>query len=114
MVELARLFGEISAFTQFNREIADIKTLMNRTDLHARIVHGSDYPLPAFNMIIHTKKMLKHGFITKAERLALNELYKYNPLIFDFVLKRTMRVPESGNQFLPVVFTDILDRLKSQ
>jgi hypothetical protein len=36
---------------------------------------------------------MKAGYINAAERDSLNEIYDYNPLLFDFVLKRTMRLP---------------------
>ena len=38
------------------------------------------------------------------ERELLNEIYDYNPLLFDFVVKRTIRHPESGERFPPNVF----------
>jgi len=50
-------------------------------------VNGSDYPLPAINMVVHTKKLVKMGFITSKERKILNEIYDYNPLLFDMLLK---------------------------
>lgn len=42
--------------------------------------------------------------ITKQEREYLNEIYKYNPLIFDYVLKRTLRYPRTGKGFEAVLF----------
>jgi mannonate dehydratase len=72
--------------------------------LHPRIVNGSDYPLPAINALIHTRSMARAGFITDEERAQLNEIYNYNPLLFDFVLKRTMRHPETGQKLAPSVF----------
>ena len=46
------LYGEISAMTQFNRLPKPLLTLLERTDLHHRLVNGSDYPLPAINIVI--------------------------------------------------------------
>jgi hypothetical protein len=100
----ALLFGEISAMLQFNRMPLPLATLLQRPDLHHRLVNGSDYPLPAINSLIWTRALARDGFITAEERQALNEIYDYNPLLFDFVLKRTIRHPETQRKFLPSVF----------
>ena len=98
------LFGEISALTQFNRMPVPFATLLARPDLHGRLVNGSDYPLPAINILIRTKSLARAGFITDQERAYLNEIYDYNPLLFDFVLKRTMRHPETKQKLAPSIF----------
>jgi predicted TIM-barrel fold metal-dependent hydrolase len=100
------LFGEISAMLQFNRMPAPFTTLLKRQDLHSRLVNGSDYPLPAINALIRTRSLASDGFITSEERTALNEIYDYNPLLFDFVLKRTMRHPETKQKLAPSVFME--------
>ena len=98
------LFGEISAMLQFNRMPVPLATLLKRQDLHSRLVNGSDYPLPAINSLIWTRALVRDGFITAAERQALNEIYDYNPLLFDFVLKRTVRHPETKQRLAASVF----------
>jgi predicted TIM-barrel fold metal-dependent hydrolase len=98
------LFGEISAVVQFNRMPGPITAILQRQDLHHRLVNGSDYPLPAINFLIRTGQMARDGFITEEERGYLNEIYDYNPLLFDFVLKRTMRHPHTGQKLAPSVF----------
>ena len=98
------LFGEISAALQFNRMPGPISTLLQRQDLHRRLVNGSDYPLPAINFLIRTGAMARDGFVTAAQRDHLNEIYDYNPLLFDFVLKRTLRHPQTGLKLAPSVF----------
>ena len=99
------LFGEISATTQRNRLPRPFRTLLTRTDLHGRLVNGSDYPLPAVNVVISTGMLVSEGFISAEERDLLNEIYDFNPLLFDFVLKRTVRGP-GGERFAPSVFTE--------
>jgi predicted TIM-barrel fold metal-dependent hydrolase len=98
------LFGEISAMLQFNRMPIPFTTILKRQDLHPRLVNGSDYPLPAINSLIWTRSLARNGFITAEERQSLNEIYDYNPLLFDFVLKRTMRHPETKQKLAPSVF----------
>lgn len=102
------LYGEISAMTQFNRLPKPLLTLLERTDLHHRLINGSDYPLPAINVVIHTRALVKYGMITKQEREYLNEIYKYNPLVFDYVLKRTIRHPKLGTGFNKAVFEELI------
>lgn len=101
------LYGEISAMTQFNRLPKPLLTLLERADLHHRLVNGSDYPLPSINVVIQTRSLVKYGMITKEERKYLNEIYSYNPLLFDYVLKRTIRHPKTGNGFDKAVFGEI-------
>jgi len=98
------VFGEISAMTQFNRIGRPLTTILEREDLHERIVNGSDYPLPAVNILIRTKPLLKRGYINEAESSSLKEIYDYNPLLFDFVLKRTIKLPGTGKRLPASIF----------
>jgi uncharacterized protein len=98
------LFGEISAMTQFNRVGKPLTTVLRREDLHERLLNGSDYPLPAINVLIRTRTLVKAGYINADERVSLNEIYDYNPLLFDFVLKRTMRLPGTDKRLPAAVF----------
>jgi len=97
-------FGEVSAMTQFNRVGKPLTTILQREDLHERIVNGSDYPLPAVNVLIRTKPLVNHGYITSAEAASLKEIYRYNPLLFDFVLKRTIKIPGTEQRLPAAVF----------
>jgi len=98
------VFGEISAMTQFNRIGKPLQTILAREDLHERLVNGSDYPLPAVNILIRTKPLVKHGYLTSAEGESLKEIYNYNPLLFDFVLKRNLKHPRSRKPLPASVF----------
>jgi predicted TIM-barrel fold metal-dependent hydrolase len=98
------LFGDISAMTQQNRLGAPLTTILERADLHARLVNGSDYPLPAINIVISTRALVRGGYITAAERAGVNEIYDYNPLLFDFVLKRMLKRPGTGRRLPASVF----------
>jgi predicted TIM-barrel fold metal-dependent hydrolase len=98
------VFGDISAMTQFNRAGKPLTTILEREDLHERLVNGSDYPLPAINVLIRTGPLVKAGYINAAERDSLNEIYDYNPLLFDFVLKRTIRLPGTERRLPASIF----------
>ena len=97
------LFADISALTQMNRAAPRVLEALRRPELRGRLVNGTDYPLPAINCVIWTRTLLRMGAITAGERRALNEIYDYNPLLFDFVLKRTLR--DAAGQ--PLLATEI-------
>jgi len=98
------LFGEISAMTQFNRSGKPLRTMLAREDLHERLVNGSDYPLPAVNLLIRTRPLVKQGYINNSEASSLKEIYDYNPLLFDFVLKRTLKLPGTSRSLPASIF----------
>jgi predicted TIM-barrel fold metal-dependent hydrolase len=99
------LFGEISAITLFNRAGTAIRRLLERSDLHPRLIHGSDYPLPAIDPLIQTWQLRSAGLIPPETRAPLAALFNENPLLFDLVLKRCLCLdgdPATG--FPPSVF----------
>jgi predicted TIM-barrel fold metal-dependent hydrolase len=101
------LFADISALTQLNRMGIPLKTMLERTDLHHRLINGSDYPLPAVNAAVSTMAFASLGFLNAQERKALNQIYKRNPLLFDFVLKRTLKHPlDREKRFAGSIFRD--------
>jgi len=99
------LFGETSAMTQFNRAGRPLNTILHRENLHDRLVNGSDYPLPAVNILIRMRPLVRSGYISAEEGDSLKEIYNYNPLLFDFTLKRTLKHPETGRRLPASVFT---------
>ena len=100
------VYGDISATTQINRVPGRLKELLSHPEIHHRLVNGSDYPLPAINAVISTLQLWFYGFINWHERSSLNEIYRYNPLLFDFVLKRSISHPDSGQRFPAELFMD--------
>ncbi len=98
-----RLYADISSVTLFNRESVLDKILI-ADDIHHKLVNGSDYPLPAVNFAIHTHELVNAGHITARQRSHLNEIYDVNPLLFDFVLKRTLSHSINGAKFTPAIF----------
>lgn len=94
-----RLYGDLSAITQVNRLPRPLLSLLAHPELDGRLLNGSDYPLPGVDLVIWTRRLVQLKVITPAERKGLNELWKQNPLLFDFVLKRTLRDPQTGRRF---------------
>jgi mannonate dehydratase len=97
-----QLFGEISALTQANREESVVTTLIRRVEWHPRLINGSDYPLPGVIPLISPRRFVNQGFLTEAQAEVLSEIRGYNPLLFDFVLKRSL--VSGGQRFMPLVF----------
>ena len=99
-----RLFGELSALTLANRFHPALGTLLEREDLHGRLVNGSDWPIPAVNVTICLGALVRRGYLAPEEKRPLAEIWAANPLLFDYVLKRRVRHPRTGARFPPEVF----------
>lgn len=98
------LFADISAITIFTHVGPNLGVLLNYQKFHHRLVNGSDYPLPAIDVLYQTGQLQKLGYLTATQAQLLDEIYKYNPLLFDFVLKRNLKHPKTGKSFLPSAF----------
>ena len=96
------LYGDVSAMTQLNRIGPSLDTVLERDDWHARLVNGSDYPLPGVFPLFSMTAMVERGYINDAQADAIRAIRPHNPLLFDFVLKRTIR--HAGKRFAPGVF----------
>src|SRR3712207_2905106 len=90
--------------TQFNRAGYPLATIIEREDLHGRLVNGSDYPLPAVNILIRARPLVRAGYLGAEEAASLREIYGFNPLLFDYVLKRRLRLPGTDRRLPPTVF----------
>lgn len=86
-----KLFGDISAMTQTNRA-HHLKRILERDDWHARLLNGSDYPLPGVMPLFSTRLLVDLQLLDAAAVPILQELRTYNPLLFDFVTKRQLRL----------------------
>jgi uncharacterized protein len=93
------VFADISAMTQVNRCERPLREVLMHPEWHPRLVNGSDYPLPAVDFIIRTGKLASLGYITHDERTTLNAIFDRNPLLFDFVAKRTLHIEDQGRRF---------------
>lgn len=96
------LYGDISAITQRNRKPALIRSLLEREDLHERLLHGSDYPLPGILPLTSLPRLVKAGLLPAGAVGDLEILRQHNPLLFDFSLKRLLAW--QGHSFSPAVF----------
>jgi len=88
-------FGEISAITLINHAWV-IKPLLQRTDWHTRLLNGSDYPLPGILPLVSTKQLMRAGLLEESHLLFLQTLRNYNPLMFDFAVKRLIKFEDTS------------------
>jgi mannonate dehydratase len=86
-----RLHGDISAMTQTARAGAALSRVIQREDWHARLLNGSDYPLPGVFPVYSVDYLVELGYIDKSAAPLFKGLREHNPLLFDFVLKRSLR-----------------------
>lgn len=96
------LYGDVSAITLRNRKPEVIRTLLERTDLHDRLLQGSDYPLPGILPLISPSALAGVGLLPAEAVNDLDILREHNPLLFDFALKRLLEW--QGKSFSPAVF----------
>lgn len=85
------IFGDISAITQSNRAPVAIQKLIERDDWHSRLLNGSDYPLPGVMPLFSLRQLERLGLIAAEYREPLTRIRQHNPLLFDFVLKSSLR-----------------------
>ena len=88
------LYGDLSAITQVNRIGKPLRHVLEHPELQRRLINGSDYPLPAINVLMQTRAIVEGGFLTEDERRVLNEIDQHDPLLLDFVIKRTVHLGE--------------------
>ena len=113
---IGNLFGDLAAGTLFNRAGRPLRELLAATDLHHRLVNGSDYPLPAFGILIRTGQMRRDGLITEEEAMLVDEIQRSNPLLADLVLKRCMKLTRDGTEhrFHPDIFHNAANLYRGQ
>jgi mannonate dehydratase len=101
-----RLFGDLSAITQTARAGPPLRRVMERAreggDWAGRLLNGSDYPLPAFMPLYSTRGLSESGLLDASAVPVLVALRRHNPLLYDFVLKRSLRL--NGQPLAKAVF----------
>lgn len=85
------LLADVSAVAQVNRSPSALRTLLRRGDWHARLLHGSDHPLPGVTALVSPLKLAVAGLLDTRDVAPLRQIRRHNPLLFDLVLKRRLR-----------------------
>ena len=79
-----------------------IASLLARTDWHGRLLNGSDYPLPGVVPLVSLQGLVDAQLLDATAVKPLTRLRDSNVLLFDFVLKRSLR--KNGQGFAATVF----------
>jgi uncharacterized protein len=113
------LFGEISTVPYLGTHRL-LERLLQDPEITPRLVNGSDYPAPAIPGTDPTGRLFRSGYLRDPadngpasalqRRNALREIRRQNPLLFDFVLKRTLRV--NGQRLPSAIFRSIDDKIR--
>jgi uncharacterized protein len=93
------LMADLSAVFQRNRSADVWRAILVNEAWHARLVNGSDYPLPGVMPLFAPQQLVEAGLLDGATVAPLLRLREHNALLFDFVLKRHLRL---GSVSLPV------------
>jgi mannonate dehydratase len=104
------LYGDISAVTQINRVANGLETLVTREDWHSRLLNGSDYPLPGIPPLFSLKQLRRRGYISGPQAEVLSTIRRHHPLLFDLVLKRTLRIDGHAFGAAPFHTRDFFER----
>jgi len=96
------LFGDLSAVTQVNRAPEALKTLLLAEDIHHRLLNGSDYPLVGILPLFSRHQLRRLGLLDAETASVVFAVQKYNPLLFDLILKRNLSW--QGHRFPRQVF----------
>jgi mannonate dehydratase len=109
-----RLFGDVSAVFQRNRELDVMRKLLARREWHDRLLHGSDYPLPGIGLVYSMNLLVDAGLLDTANGEILLQIRRHNPLLFEIVLKRT--IADGHARLSPSVFhtRDFFDSQKTR
>ena len=95
------VFGEISAVTLVNHAWV-LPHILARDDWQHRLINGSDYPLPGIFPLMNTQQLLRNGLLQTKHIAFLQAIKQYNPLMFDFAVKRL--IAHNGKSFAAQIF----------
>lgn len=98
------VFASLSGLFYDNRPLAALSALLQRPDLADRLVYASDYPFSAEAKRVHLNRFVRGGYLSAEQARLLHKIYGFNPLLFNFVLARTVHLPHTDVGFQPAVF----------
>lgn len=90
-----RLFGDLSAVS-LPDTVHRLREMRDDPVFTGRLLPGSDYPLPAVDLLDPAWRMKRLGMITREEALGVSEVLRRNPLLGDWLVKRLGFGPEAG------------------
>jgi len=84
--------GDIAAITQVNRDRWKVERIVETDEWHDRLLYGSDYPLPAVMPVFSPLNFVDWNMLPASTADVLSEVRRYNPILFDVMLKRLIAV----------------------
>lgn len=102
--------GDTAAITQVNRDRWKIEKIIESDEWHDRLLYGSDYPLPGVMPVFSPLNFVDWDMLPRNEAKILSDVRRYNPILFDLMLKRRIKVKgkrlktsvfESRRHFVP-------------
>lgn len=94
----ARLLGDLSAVFQRNRRPEVWRALVETERWHARLLHGSDHPLPGVMPLLSLPRLVRSGLLHETAVPWIARVREHNPLLADLLVKRELR---AGSTRLP-------------
>ena len=88
------LYGDLSAIPQFHR-YRILPALLDNPAWQGRFLNASDYPLPGILPIYLLKELVRAGLLKADEAEVLHAIRRHNPLLFDFVMKRSLTLHDN-------------------
>ncbi len=85
------LFADTSAVFFCNRDASAWRRVLNTTQWHARLLHGSDHPLPGVWPLYDIEALVNANLLDAQSAPTLLSIRRKNAVLFDFVLKRHLR-----------------------
>jgi len=92
-----KLWGDVSAMTLVNRVGPPFRVRDGGRERVAAAAHGSDYPLPAINVLMQSRPSRPRGSITPQQRALLNEIDQHDPLLLR-LRDEALRAQPKGRQ----------------
>ncbi|HJW12850.1 MAG TPA: hypothetical protein VJ598_13725, partial [Albitalea sp.] len=96
------LHADVSAVFQSNRQPEVWRRMLTNPAWQPRLLHGSDHPLPGVMPLYAPAQLAAAGLLDANAVQPLRRIREHNALLFDFVLKRHLRV--GANRLAPGVF----------
>ncbi|MFC1855964.1 hypothetical protein ACFL2A_05430, partial [Thermodesulfobacteriota bacterium] len=106
-----KLYGETSALT-LAKNFGNFKSIMENFEEHTlqgKLLYGSDYPIPSISFLQPVDDLIKEKYLDPRLKEPLDEIFSYNPLVFDFVVKRNIKHPKTGKKLPIKAFLAISD-----
>ena len=94
--------ADISAINLINRDVNEIKQIVENENWHSRLLYASDYPLPGVMPVISSKNLAANGLLDDSVVPFINQVRQHNSWLYDFLVKRFMQ--SNGSRFSNSVF----------